>query len=191
MAVEVGCGGEAVTAFERCYAATLGHEGGYSNHPGDPGGETWKGVSRRRWPEWKGWSIVDRHKRLREFPDSLYEAADLEAHVKAFYLANFWTPLKCGEMPEPVAAKVFDVAVNTGSSAAAWMLQAALILSGAELRADGKIGPRTVEAVAKVGEPNILPRLRAVQAGYYCALVVKVNPKLSEFVNGWLKRAAA
>jgi len=181
-----------VTAYDRAFEATLGNEGGYSNHPGDPGGETWQGISRRRWPEWSGWSLVDRLKRNRaDFPDSLSHDHALAAAVKAFYLSHFWAPLRCSEMHEAVAAKVFDIAVNTGTGAAVRMLQAAAILAGSDLRPDGKLGPATLAAVGLNGPDAILKRLRAIQAGYYVALVVKVNPKLDEFLYGWIRRAAA
>lgn len=183
-----------MTAFDRAFEATVAHEGGYSNHPGDPGGETWRGISRRRWPEWTvGWSLIDRLKRNRaEFPDSLEHDHALAAAVRAFYLAKFWAPLRCSEMHEAVAAKVFDLAVNVGHGAAIRMLQAAAMLSGSrDLEPDGKIGPATLAAVDLAGPDRILSNLRPAQAGYYVCLVTKVNPKLEQFLRGWLRRAAA
>jgi len=40
--------------FEKCLETILHHEGGYVNHPKDPGGETNLGVTKRVWEEWGG-----------------------------------------------------------------------------------------------------------------------------------------
>ncbi len=40
--------------FEDCLQTILHHEGGYVNHPKDPGGETNLGVTKRVYEEWGG-----------------------------------------------------------------------------------------------------------------------------------------
>ena len=42
------------TNFDRCLALLLKHEGGFVNHPSDPGGMTNLGVTARVWEEWVG-----------------------------------------------------------------------------------------------------------------------------------------
>lgn len=177
--------------FESILANTLGHERGWSNHPGDPGGETWRGISRRRWPEWPGWSLIDRHKRNREFPAPLWEDPDLTRLVVEFYRKNFWLDLKADQLPGEVAERLFDVAVNCGAAAARWQLQAVVRLAGQPLRLDGVLGAATLAAVRAVPPARLLELWRPLQTGYYIALVVKVDPGLAEFVNGWAARAAA
>ena len=187
-----------MTAFDKALAETLKREGEYSNRPGDPGGETFSGVSRRRWPEWKGWSLVDAHKRNPEFPAPLYEDPDLARLVREFYLTNFWNPLRCDEFDAATAAKLFDVAVNQGASAAIRVLQVALVIAGHGIDPDGKLGPQTIAAAAAADKERLGPLWSAAQAGYYACLVVKVNPKLEENLRtedgrpgGWLNRARA
>ena len=43
----------------------LKHEGGYANVSGDLGGETYRGISRKNFPSWNGWEIVDEKKPLK------------------------------------------------------------------------------------------------------------------------------
>ena len=40
--------------FSKCLTLILHHEGGWVNHPRDPGGETNLGVTKRVWEEWGG-----------------------------------------------------------------------------------------------------------------------------------------
>ena len=40
--------------YEHCLEMILHHEGGYVNHPKDPGGETNLGVTKRVYEEWGG-----------------------------------------------------------------------------------------------------------------------------------------
>lgn len=179
-----------MTVFEKAFAATLRHEGGYSFNPGDPGGETWRGVARRRWPEWAGWSLIDRHKRNPEFPSQLDEDVELERLVKEFYLVNFWQAIKCDSLPEPIAAKLFDVAVNVGTAAAVRLLQVALRMAGETVALDGKITPEVRDAAIRAQLAGLLETIRAAQAGYYVRLT-RENPKLEQFINGWINRAKA
>lgn len=179
-----------MTAFDRAFEATAGRkgvEGGYSNRPSD--GETWRGIARRHWSEWPGWRIVDRLRQRPGFPDALWEDAELDRLVKAFYLANFWAGLKCGEMVEPLAAEVFDTAVNTGRLAAATLLQVACVLEGQDIRIDGKIGEQTIDATHVVGADRILARWPDLQAGYYVRIVVS-NPARFDSINGWIRQRA-
>lgn len=78
-------------------------EGFISDDSVDPGGFTYRGISRVRWPDWKGWVLVDQ-KRYRE--------ADLL--VPDFYKENFWDACGCKDLPQGLAIAVFDTAVNCG-----------------------------------------------------------------------------
>ncbi len=48
--------------FQKALAHTLEFEGGYANDPADSGGETFRGISRRNWPQWEGWPLIDQAK---------------------------------------------------------------------------------------------------------------------------------
>ena len=91
-------------SFERALAFTLSWEGGYVNHPNDPGGETKYGISKRAYPD-------EDIKNL-----TLKRAGDL-------YRRDYWQD--CADfLPEPLDMVVFDAAVNHGKRKALLWLRA-------------------------------------------------------------------
>ncbi|MGH9416704.1 MAG: methylated-DNA--[protein]-cysteine S-methyltransferase [Terriglobales bacterium] len=119
------------TAFVAALSRTLGFEGGYSDDPDDPGGETYCGVSRRNWPEWPRWATVDRV--TATAPNAAQRNAALASDpalreaVAQFYRDQFWTPLQADPWTNPaLAADVFDAAVNCGLGEAVKLLQSAV-----------------------------------------------------------------
>lgn len=85
--------------FDHAFIFVVGIEGGYTNDPNDPGGETKFGISKRAYPQ------VD-------IPNLTLDEA------KAIYLRDYWHVCKCDELPADMALLVFDAAVNQGVSAA-------------------------------------------------------------------------
>ena len=81
--------------FTRALTFTLKWEGGYSNDPNDPGGETKWGISKRAHPELDIKNLT-------------------EGEAAKIYHTNYWTPLKCDKFDLPMAVCVFDTAVNCG-----------------------------------------------------------------------------
>jgi lysozyme family protein len=114
-----------MSGFDEAVKMVLKHEGGYVNHPSDPGGETNFGVSKRAYPD------VDIKNLTEE------EAADI-------YRADYWNKIKGDLLPVPVAILVFDWAVNSGVSRAVKALQTVV-----NADADGVLGSRTVAAVTE------------------------------------------
>src|SRR5207244_1797640 len=98
-------------AFERAVARVLGDEGGYADNPSDPGGETKFGISKREYPQ-------------------LDIAALTRADAIAIYYRDWWQRYRYSELPGPIAAKVFDLAVNIGPAHAVRCLQRALRACG-------------------------------------------------------------
>jgi lysozyme family protein len=121
----------ALATFERALAAVLKHEGGFVDHPKDPGGATNKGITLAT---------------FRRFVKRDGTVADLKAitneQVAKCYRAHYWNAVRGDELPPGLDYAVFDFAVNSGPSRAARYLQG---LIGVE--ADGKIGPATIKAV--------------------------------------------
>lgn len=118
-------------------------EGGFVDHPRDPGGATNLGVTQR---------VYDRHRRDQGKPvRSVREIAELEADQ--IYNQRYWLTAKCDHLPGPLAVIVFDCAVNQGPGIARRLLQ---VSAGA--KADGKIGPLTLARVQLqwVGNPAAL-----------------------------------
>jgi lysozyme family protein len=91
------------TTYDICLARLLQHEGGYTNHPSDPGGPTNFGIT-----------IYDYRKYVR--PQA--RAADVKAmtvdEAKAIYRAKYWDAQRCDELPAGVDYAVFDYGVNSG-----------------------------------------------------------------------------
>jgi len=115
------------TNFNGAVDLILAHEGGYSNDPADPGGETNYGISKRAFPG------IDIKKLTR------LQAIEL-------YREHYWQPLKCDQLPSGTDLMAFDAAVQHGVPTAAKLLQQA-----AGVVADGHIGPITMAAVTKQG----------------------------------------
>ena len=70
--------------FDKSLEMLLHHEGGYINHPKDPGGETNLGVTKRVYDEWGG------EKDMKDLtPDD----------VAPIYRENYWNRLKCDDLP--------------------------------------------------------------------------------------------
>jgi lysozyme family protein len=149
--------------FETAFDRLIGHEGGYVNHPNDPGGETMWGVTIAvaRASGYTG--------PMRDLPR---EAA------KTIYRSQYWDKVKAGSMPFAVAFQVFDAAVNHGTSQAAKFLQRA-----AGVVDDGIIGPKTLAAVAERGAAAMLLRFNAEREQFYTNL-----PTWPSFGKGWSRR---
>ncbi len=153
--------------FEEALRRTLNNEGGVVDDPHDPGGLTKYGISKRAYP------------RLDIANLSLVDARDI-------YWRDYWKRAGCQQLQNlEVACKVFDLAVNVGVLRAVKMLQRALCRFGADLREDGKLGPKT--AAAANGHPHPAAMLMAlrIEAGrYYIELG---RPR---YLAGWLNRLA-
>ena len=145
--------------FIDAYKKTTINEGAdeYSKHPNDPGGETYSGISRRHWPQWPGWSVIDTVNpqpgdRVLSFPD-IAQLKRLQELTQDFYKKNFWDRIH-GDVidSQPIAFKLFDQIVNLGPRAPIQYFQNALnaLNRGGELwpdiDCDGKIGPITIAA---------------------------------------------
>lgn len=109
----------------------LVHEGGWADHPKDPGGATMKGVTLATFRRHYGAKMTK--KALRDISDK---------QLKKIYKAGYWTKCKCDQLPAGVDYAVFDAAVNSGPGRSAKWLQGAV---GA--KQDGGIGPNTLERV--------------------------------------------
>lgn len=125
------------TNWDACFNHLIKHEGGYVNHPSDPGGRTNLGITQQVWENW-----VDR-------PVTEEEMKALTRDmVKPVYKDLYWERVKGDKLPSGVDYCVFDAAVNSGVRRASQWLQATLGVA-----ADGSIGPQTL-AIASVTSPT-------------------------------------
>lgn len=158
--------------FDSAVDAVLAHEGGYVNHPDDPGGETNFGISKRSYP----------HLDIRHLTSD---------RAREIYRSDYWERIRCGEIESPLlAAKVFDAAVNIGTYPAARCLQRSVNRMGAGLKVDGLIGARTLAAVNGVQAGPVLVLFVGELVRRYLD-VVERNPAQRVFLKGWLHRAVS
>lgn len=178
--------------FKVALKETLGIEGSISNNPKDRGGLTYKGISRKAWPLWEGWVLVDELiNKGPGFED--YEALDIM--VDTFYSANFWDRISLSSINnQKIANELFDTGVNVGTKVAVGFLQKALNLLNRQgelypdIPEDKIIGTKTLLLTNSHPYPDsLLKLLNGLQLSYYIAICDK-DPSQEEFLRGWLKR---
>ena len=153
--------------YDKCLETILHHEGGYVNHPKDPGGETNLGVTKRVYEEFGG---------TKDMKELTVE------DVAPIYKKGYWDKMRGDDLPNGLDLCVFDFGVNAGPGRAAKYLQTMI-----GTVADGGIGPNTLKAVeAYVSEHGIEKSIKNFQEArqeYY--------EKLSTFATfgkGWTRR---
>jgi len=124
--------------FSRCFAFTLGSEGGFTENAADPG-------------NWTGGAIGQGALRGTKYGISAaaYPALDIanltQADAQAIYRRDYWAKLQGDALPLPLAFVAFDAAVNAGlRRSVIWLQQAA------GQGADGALGPGGAGAPAGV-----------------------------------------
>jgi lysozyme family protein len=100
------------SSYDEALRRLLAHEGGYSNHPSDPGGPTNFGIT-----------IAD----YRRYVKPNATAADVKgmnvAEAKAIYRAKYWNTLRCDDIAPGLDYAVFDYGVNSGPARVVKVLQ--------------------------------------------------------------------
>ena len=171
----------------------LAHEGGFVDHPADPGGATNWGVSLRFL---RGQDIdlgdVD--------GDGDIDADDIAAMTRdqaiVIYRTAFWRRYRYHLLPETIDGLVFDMAVNMGPAPAHRTLQRACWAFHLQIADDGILGSQTrgaAETIVASFKGNATPlaaAIRAERAGFYRTLVAR-RPSLGAFLKGWLRRTYA
>jgi len=158
-----------MTEFDRALAKVLVHEGGYVNHPKDPGGETNRGVTRR---------VYDEYRRTLKLPVQSVKYIT-NAEVQSIYRMRYWALIKGDSLPPGISYVVFDGAVNSGVSQSAKWLQRAL-----GIKADGVIGPGTLDALRGVNDhDDLIAKIIARRMAFLKALKT-----WKTFGKGWTSR---
>ena len=188
-----------MASYDPAFDKVLGLEGGYVDHPNDPGGAT-------------NWGISIRYLRERGdldgdgLPDGDLDGdGDIDvddiramnpADAKHLYHTGFWVPNRLQEIADQeVAEKIFDMCVNMGSRQAWKLVQQACNEMGGDLTVDGIVGPATlgvIDAYSDPGAPDgpLVNLIREQQVQFYERLVER-RPNLAVFLDGWKNRAMA
>ena len=176
-----------MATFEEAIPLILKHEGGFVNHPADPGGATNWGVS-LRFLKSKG--LIGDYD-----GDGDVDIDDIrimtETHAKKIYRTYFWDPNGYDRIDmQDIANKAFDMSVNMGPRRAVKILQESLRDCRRDLKIDGAFGPKTLAATNGANPSMLLGAMRANQRHFYEGLI-RNNEELAVFRTGWLRRAVS
>ncbi|HDR9314183.1 TPA: N-acetylmuramidase [Burkholderia vietnamiensis] len=152
-----------MSSFDDAFAALMGNEGGYSNNPADPGGETM-------------WGVTARVARAHGYGGDMRQLPQTTAKLIAKTV--YWDPYYCDQFDPRIAFQVFDAAYN-GGLPVTWLQEAA------GLKPDGRIGPVTIAAVNAADPLRIVARFLAYRLRYLADL-----HNWPAFSHGWANRIA-
>ena len=162
-----------MTTFDAAFERLIGHEGGFSDNPNDPGNWTGgrPGVGKLLGTKY---GIA-----ANTYPDIDIKALTLD-QAKAIYRRDWWDKIHADQLPGAVAFQLWDFAVNAGISRAVISLQRAVGVAD-----DGKLGPRTLAAVNAMPVPDVLARFNAERLEFYASLSTWPT-----YGKGWARRVA-
>ena len=151
--------------FRDLVEGILAREGGYVDHPSDPGGETKYGIAKRSHPKENIRNLTKRR-------------------AIQIYEKSYWNPSKASSLPGSLQETYFDMVVNMGQRRAVKILQKACNSKGCKLVVDGLIGRNTIRETKKIDDS----RLKVYRILFYTDLISR-KPKLADFIVGWIRRA--
>lgn len=159
-------------------------EGGYVNHPNDPGGETNRGITIGALNKAKAQGLVAQSVTIKSL------TTDLES-VRRIYSVNYYKAGKCDKIPHPLAFAHFDACVLNGLGGAGQLLQKTLNALGQNVTVDGAVGPKTLAALDALSErkdvKDITIKYNCLR-GEYFHTIVRNRPASAVFLKGWLNR---
>lgn len=157
--------------FTRALNLVLLSEGGYVNHPKDPGGPTNKGVTQR---------VYDAYRKA-TFAATQSVKNISQAEIAGIYRQQYWDAIHGDDLPAGVDYAVFDYAVNSGNVKAAKALQQALGTT-----VDGHIGLMTLDAVRRADRGSLIRSICAGRLSFLQRLATWTT-----FGRGWSRRVDA
>lgn len=159
----------AAANYDASLARVLKHEGGYSNHPSDPGGPTNFGIT-----------IHDYRRYIKASGTATDVRAMKLADAARIYRARYWDALRCDELPAGLDYAVFDYGVNSGTGRAAKVMQRLVGIGSGAAMTDAVIA-----AVRNAGPSALIGRLCDERLAFLKSL--KTWPV---FGTGWGRRVA-
>jgi lysozyme family protein len=157
------------STFEYAMRLLLRHEGGFVNHPKDPGGMTNLGVTKAVWDAHTGKDATE---------------ADMRAltpeTVQPVYKARYWDAIHGDALPHGIDYCLFDCAVNSGPGRAVKLAQYVL-----HQKVDGSLGPKTMAAIKAADPVELIEDYSQRRLDF-----LKSLPTWETFGNGWGKRVS-
>ena len=151
--------------FGHCLDLVLKSEGGWVNHPSDPGGETNLGVTKRVWEEWVGHPVESMKNLTKDQVAPLYEQ-------------KYWRPCYGEVLPRGLDLVVFSMGINAGPGRSVKLLQQSI-----GCVPDGIIGPRTRGLICESNIATLISKFSESRRDYYRTL-----KNFPVFGKGWLAR---
>lgn len=155
--------------YSRCLANMLREEGGWSNHPSDPGGPTMRGIIQREYDKYRAGHGLSRRS-VRHIS---------EEELQDIYAGNYWRPVRGDQWPKGPDQIAFDIAVNSGPGRALAIMRAAMG------NPTGGVQSLALLATQSRDQVGIVKRACARRASFYRGLRT-----FSVFGRGWLRRNA-
>jgi lysozyme family protein len=176
-------------------------EGGYVNHPSDPGGHTNK-----------GWTLSTyKQVGFDNDGDGVITLNDLKllttTQSRQLYKTHFWDKMRASEINSQSLANTYvDHGINAGPARSIKMMQYVLINNfGKDIALDGAIGPQTIGAINSVNAKQLTADFNNLRIDYYYYranfldkvftpvknfLSTMISPRNSakSFINGWINR---
>ncbi len=156
--------------FEKALDATLKFEGGYSDHPLDPGGATNLGITHITLAEYRGRSVTK--------ADVKALSREEAAHI---YKTRYWAAICGDKLPAGVDLALFDLAVNSGPGRAVQVLQGSL-----GLRQNGILTADTMACLQNAKPEELVRNICRRRLGFLQRLA-----SFSTFGRGWSHRVSA
>jgi len=177
--------------FQQILPEILNHEGYYSNHSNDKGGETYRGISRKFHPSWVGWKIIDEEKLTKGSLPRNYksEYPQMETLVAQFYKSKFWDKILLNQVKDTSLQRIiFDAYVNSGGNGIKLLQRVLRDQFGKNIAVDGAQGRLTVAAINSVNPEQLFESFKTARASYYNAIAKNGN---EVFLEGWLNRLSS
>ena len=157
------------STFDPALRLLLRHEGGFVNHPSDPGGMTNLGVTKAVWEAHKGAPVTEADMR----------ALTPEA-VQPVYKARYWDAIQGDALPYGLDYCIFDCAVNSGPGRAIKLLQYVLYT-----KVDGVLGKHTLAALQRADPTGLIEDYSQKRLDF-----LKSLPTWTTFGKGWGQRVS-
>jgi lysozyme family protein len=155
--------------WDNAFKLMLKSEGGYVDHPADPGGRTNLGVTQATWENWVG-----------RASDEAEMRSLTPEKVEPLYKKKYWDAARADDLPVGLDYLMFDFAVNAGPGRAIKLLQTAVGVTP-----DGGFGPMTLAAVQAIDPVELIEKFSQAKEDFYRSLGT-----FATFGKGWLNRVA-
>jgi lysozyme family protein len=164
--------------FKKAYLENIKAEGGFKLHkvPGDTAGLTFAGITRKWYPDWSGWEIID-YCPNGNYPQKLFDA------VEMFYKETFWDKIKGDSiLSNNCAETIYDFSINAGIATSIKLTQITL-----GLQPDGIFGKVTLGVLNQQKEDDFIIMFSLLKIIRYVNICNNDNIQ-DKFLRGWLNR---